>query len=350
MRKLMCFLLVVLSWSCGNRNSESNSANSNKIDAQVETSDVSETANSGEMDESNNLTSMQDYIYDADWCKLEDMKMPVINTKKITGDYIARYNSEIKALYDKLFADFDWDAEKDGGHGPRSSYQWHVTGDILSISLVYDYASFGPVYDNFKTFHIDVKTGKPVSADELIHVANLTPEDIMNAVKKANDRAVIDTENYNEYKTFYMMGTIEYGNDHHYRNLSMYLSKNGLTVYVWVTDCPVGSGEYFMPFLPEEWRNAIVKNITIDEAVDILTKKLNDKKLKYLHGEESESEVVDGENTYYIRAYYESPDGESIATSGHFHIGRRSGKIYIMDIINGTDLIPYEGSQYEKEK
>jgi hypothetical protein len=278
------------------------------------------------------------------------MKMPVINTGKITDAFAEQYNNEIKALYDKLVAGFDWDAEKDGGHGPRSGYQWYVTGDILSILLVYDYAGFSAGGDNFKTFHLDVKTGKPVSNDELIHVAGLTPEDIMNAVEKANNRAVIDTKNYNNYKSYYTEGKIEYENNHHYRNLSMYLGKEGLNIYVWVTNLPFEDGAYFMPFLPGEWRNAVLTNITIDEAVDILAKKLNDKTLKYMREDDNELEVVDGENTYYIRAYHESPDGESIATMGHFYIGRRSGKIYIMDIINGTDLIPYEGSSYEKEK
>ena len=348
MKKLMYLLLVALVCACGNRNAAGSSASSNESDAQAEMPEVSEMANSGEKDERDNLTTAHDYVYDADWCKLEDMTMPVINTRKITGDYAAQFNSEIKALYDKLVAGFDWDAEKDGGHGPRSDYQWYVTGDILSISLVYDNAGFSVGGDNYKTFHLDVKTGKPVSNDELIHVADLTPEDIMSAVEKANNRAVIDTENYNNYKSYYTDGKIEYENNHHYRNLSMYLGKKGLTIYVWVTDLPFENGAYFLPFFPAEWRNAEVTNITIDEAVDILAKKLNDKNLKYLHGEESESEMVDGENTYYIRAYYDSPDGESIATLGHFYIGCRSGKIYIMDIINGTDPIPYEGSGYEK--
>ena len=70
--------------------------------------------------------------------------------------------------------------------------------------------------------------------------------------------------------------------------------------------------------------------------------------MKYLPGEDNESKEVDGENTYYIRAYHESTDGESIATLGHFYIGRKSGKIHIMDIIMGTDIIPYEGSSYDK--
>ena len=343
----MCLLLLVLVCACGNRNSAGSSANSSGSDAQTEVSDVSEAVNSGESD---NLSVAQGYVFDADWCKLEDMKMPVINTEKIAGAYSEQYNNEIKALYDKLVAGFDWDAEKDGGHGPRSCYQWYVTGDILSISIVYDYAGFSAGGDNFKTFHLDIKTGKPVSNDELIHVAGLTPEDIMSAVEKANNRAVINTENYNNYKSYYTEGKIEYENNHHYRNLSMYLGKEGLNIYVWVTNLPFENGAYFMPFLPGEWRDAVVTNITIDEAVDILVKKLNDKTLKYMQEDESETEIVEGEKTYYIRAYHESPDGESIATFGHFFIGRRSGKIYIMDIINGTDLIPYEGSSYEKEK
>ena len=355
MKKLSYLLLILLILACGKRNSGSSTTNDSENNAQVETSEeVSGSTESGggqySSAESDNLISTQDYINDADWCSLENMKMPVINTGKIPGEYAVMYNSEVKTLYDKLVAAFDWDAEKEGGHGPRSGYQWHVTGDILSMSLVYDYASFGPGCDNFKTFHLDVKTGKPVSADELIHVANLMPEDIMDAVKKANSRAVINTENYNEHKTFYMEGTIEYENEYHYRNLSMYLSKNGLIVYVWVTDLPIGSGAYFIPFFPGEWRNAVVTNITIDKAVDILAKKLNDKTLKYLPGEDNESRTVDGENAYYIRAYHESPDGESIATLGHFYIGRRSGKIYIEDIIMGNDIIPYEGSSYDKEK
>ena len=351
MKKITCLLLMFLVWACGNRNAGNSSMNDNESDAQVDAAGVLELAHSGEpvgQDENGNLTSTRDYVCDADWCRLENMKMPVISAGKIADEYVQQYNSEVKALYDKLVADFDWDAEKEGGHGPRSSYQWHVTGDILSISLVYDYAGFGPGYDNFKTFHLDVKTGKPVSADELIHVANLTPEEIMDAVKKANSRVVINTENYTEYTTFYMEGTIEYKNEYHYRNLSMYLGKNGLIVYVWVTDYPAGSGAYFIPFFPDEWRNAVVTNITVDEAVDILAKKLKDKTLKYLLGEDNESKTVDGENTYYIRAYHESPDGESIATLGHFYIGRRSGKIYIEDIIMGTDIIPYKGSSYEE--
>ena len=341
MKKIMCLLLVFLVCICGNSNAEAGRANSNGNEEKAETLGVSGVANSSEKD---NLTTVQDYVYDAEWCKLEGMTIPVINTDKIAGEYAVQYNNEIKALYDKLVATFDWDAEEEGGHGPRSGYRCHVTGDILSILIVYDYAGFSVGSDHFKTFNLDIKTGKPVSNDELIHVVGLTPEDIMSAVEKANNREVINTDNYNNYESFYTDGIIEYKNDHHYRNLSMYLGEEGLTLYVWVTDLPFENGSYFLPFIPAEWRNAVATNIIMDEAVDMLAKKLNDNTLKYLLGEESESEVVDGENTYYIRAYHESPDGESIATFGHFYVGRQSGKIYIMDIINGTDLIPYEGS------
>ena len=87
--------------------------------------------------------------------------------------------------------------------------------------------------------------------------------------------------------------------------------------------------------------------ITMKEAVEILAKKLNDRTLKYLLGEEHESETVDGEKAHYIRAYHESPDGESIATLGHFYIGCRSGKIYIIDLVMGNDIILYD--EYQKK-
>ena len=87
--------------------------------------------------------------------------------------------------------------------------------------------------------------------------------------------------------------------------------------------------------------------ITMKEAVEILTKKLNDRTLKYLLGEERESETVNGEKAHYIRAYHESSDGLSIATLGHFYIGSRSGKIYITDLVMGNDIIPYD--EYQKK-
>ena len=85
----------------------------------------------------------------------------------------------------------------------------------------------------------------------------------------------------------------------------------------------------------------VLEDMSMNEAADILRKQLNDQTMKYLLGEDAEAEVVDGENTYYIRAYHESSDGESIATFGHFYIGRQSGKIYMSDLVNGG-IIPYK--------
>ena len=83
-------------------------------------------------------------------------------------------------------------------------------------------------------------------------------------------------------------------------------------------------------------------DITMDEAVDILSKKLKDQSMKYMLGEEYESQTVNGEKTHYIRAYHESSDGETIGTFGHFYIGRRSGEIYITDVIVGNDIVLYD--------
>ena len=346
MKQLICLLLTIMASACGNSNTKNSIVDNNDREIQVAITGVGKTAQSGER-VTNEEVDLRDYVYDADWCKLPNMTMPAINTEKITGEFANLYNNEIKALYDNLDADFDWDAEKEGGHGPQSSYKWHVNSNVLSILLIYDHAGFSVGTDHFKSFHLDMKTGKPVSSDELIIIAGLTPEEIMDAVKKANNRAVINTENYNDYKTYYTEGVIEYESDHHYRNLWMYLGEEGLTIHVWVKNLPFGDGEFFIPFLPAQWRNAVDTAITLEEAVDILAKKLNDKTMKYLMEDDESKAVVDGENTYYIRAYHESLDGESIVTFGHFYIGRKSGKIYIMDIIMGTDIIPYEGSRYE---
>ena len=91
---------------------------------------------------------------------------------------------------------------------------------------------------------------------------------------------------------------------------------------------------------PEDIYFKSASDITMDEAVDILRKKLNDKTMKYLLGEDSESEMVYGEKTHYIRAFHEGAGG-AIGTFGHFYIGRQSGKIYFMDIVNGVDIVPY---------
>ena len=252
MKKLSYLLLTLLILACGNRNSGSSTTNDSENASQVDIPEVSGGQNSSLP--SGELISVQDYVYDADWCNLKDMTMPVINTEKIPDEYAAMYNSEIKALYDKLDADYSRNKEEGSGHGPRSGFQWYITGDILSLSLVYDYAGFSTGSDHYKTFHLDVKTGKPVSADELISVARLTPADIVNAVNAANNRTVINTENYNNYKSYYTNGTIEYKSDHYYRNLTLYLGKEGLTVYVRVTNLPFGDGEYTIPFLPTQWQ------------------------------------------------------------------------------------------------
>jgi len=103
-----------------------------------------------------------------------------------------------------------------------------------------------------------------------------------------------------------------------------------------------GDGDNSTSVVPAQKDNAKVSEITMKAAVEVLSKRLNDRTLKYLMGEENESETVDGEKTHYIRAYHESSDGESIATLGHFYIGRKSGKIYILDLIAGDDVILYE--------
>ena len=51
---------------------------------------------------------------------------------------------------------------------------------------------------------------------------------------------------------------------------------------------------------PENIYFKSVSEITMDEAVNILSKKLNDRTMKYLLGEDSESGMVNGEKTHYI--------------------------------------------------
>ena len=282
-------------------------------------------------------------VYDAGWCELEDVTIPQINTSIISGESAKQYNHELRHLYNTLKDDFDQFDFSLGGGGTTSFYEYMVTGDILSIIVTYDFASYAPENYRRKTYHLNIKTGQPVSSDEVIAIAGLTPEDIETAIKAANNHAVINSANYDRYKTYYTEGVIEYKDANHYRNLDLYLGKEGLVIYVWVRNLPFGEGEYFMPFLPTQWRDAKVPaDITMDKAVDILSKKLNDRTMKFLLGEESESETINGEKTHYIRAYHESLDGETIGTFGHFHIGRQSGTIYIFDLIGDDGTIPYD--------
>ena len=275
--------------------------------------------------EGNYISPSSDFVYDADWCEVEGLKIPQINTTLIKSEYAKQYNREVRELYDKLKEDHDsfFKTFDGAGHSPQATYQYTVTGDILSIIIIYDYSGYSSGSDHYQCFNINIKTGQPVSADGLINIAALTPEKIIDAVKAANGRTVINSENYEKYSGYYSNGKIEYDDDHHYRKLSMYLSSEGLIMYVFVTDLPFGNGEYFIPFLPAQWLNAKTSEYTMAEAVDILRKQLNDSTVKYLLGGESESEIVNGENTCYIRAYHEGAGG-AIGTFGHFYIDRKS--------------------------
>ena len=267
-------------------------------------------------------------VYDAGWCELVDVEIPHINTDIIKGEYAKQCNLKIRELYDKIKKDHDnfYKTYDGSGHGPEASYQLALVGDILSLVITYNWSGWAVTTDEYAFFNLNIQTGQSVSADELIRAANITPKNIKTAIELANK----NDEN----------GVLQYKDEYYYRKLNMYLDKEGLVVYVlYILNEACEINEYFTPFRPSEWIFTRKTDLTIDEAIDILAKRLNDSKLKYMLGDESESEIVRGEKTHYIRAFHDM--GTHIATFGHFYVGCRSGKIYILDVINGEDIIPY---------
>ena len=273
-----------------------------------------------------------DYVGDAAWCETPGLTLPQINTGLIDNEYVTQCNREIRELYDRFKKDYDDFLKEridDSGHGPEASYRWAVTGDILSIMITHTPSGWAVPIDRYDFFNLNIKTGQPVDADALILSAGITREDIKTAIERANNS---NTE-----------GVLHYKDEYEYRKMNMYLGKEGLELFVLYTlNQAAENSEYITSVLISKWLNARTTDMTMNEAVDILSKKLNDRTLKYLLGDENESIMVEGEKTHYIRAYHESLDGESIATLGHFYIGRQSKKIYIMDVIMGTDIIPYD--------
>ena len=276
------------------------------------------------------FTLSSEPVYNAGWCGLRNLSMPEINTNIIKGEYAKQCNREIREIYDWLKDDHDefFAQYNNSGHGPEASYNWAVTGDILSIMIAYDSSGFSASIGSFKFFNLNMKTGQPISADELIQLAGITPKDIKTTIELSNNSDKI--------------GVLQYKEEYDYRNRNMYFDEKGLTIYLVYVLNEACENDGYIPFRPKEWMHTRTTDITMDEAVDILAKKLNDPTLKFMLGEEYESETIKGEKTHYIRAYHESPDGESIATLGYFYIGCRSGKIYIMDIIIGNDIVPYD--------
>ena len=269
-------------------------------------------------------------VHDADWCELEDVILPQLNTSVIKGEYAVQINNEIKAIYNKLqkgYEEYLRDRIDDSGHGPEASYVWTVIDNILSVMIKYNGSGWSASIGSFKFINLNIQTGQQISPDELIQLAGITPENIKTAVEKAN---LVD-----------LKGVYRYTDDYYYRTQNMYLDKNGLAIYLVYVLNEACENDPYLPLYITEWMNLKITDKTMDEAVDILAKKLGDSKLKYMP-DEDETVAVNGEKTHYIQAYYESPDGESIATLGHFYIGYLSGKIYILDIIADNDIILYD--------
>ena len=276
------------------------------------------------------------YVYDAGWCELIDVAIPQINTDLIKGEYVEQCNRKIRTLYDKIKKDHDefYKSYDGGGHGPEASYQWAVVGDILSLVITHNSSGWAVPIISYEFVNLNIQTGQSVSADEMIRAAGITPKNIKAAIELAN--------NNNEE------GVLQYKDDNYYKKLNMYLDEEGLVIYVlFVLKEACEIGEYFTPFRPSEWIFTRTTDMSIKETLDILSKRLNDRKLKYQIGDDRDAKIVRGEKSYYFQAYHESPDGESTATLGHFYVGCRSGRIYILDIISGDDIIPY--NDYQKK-
>ena len=318
------FAAVMLIAACGGRNTKSGHTESDKV---INTTESSKEGDEILADGEPYFTLSCEPVHDADWSEVDALPLPQINTDVIEGEYAKQCNREIRDLYEKLKKDHDafYIGYDGSGHGPESSYEWTLTGDILSLIITYDYSGWAVTAEKYMLYNLNIKTGQPVGADEMIALNSLTPGDI----KKAIDRANKDDGD----------GVLEYPDTYHYRNLGMYLGEEGLVIYVFrVLNRPTEIDRYLIPFRPAEWLQEGAGGISMDEALDLLAKQLNDTKLKYMLGEDSESRLVNGENTYYIRAYHDMET--HIVTLGHFYIGRLSGKIYIDDLVKG-EIVPY---------
>ena len=266
-------------------------------------------------------------VYDADWSEVETLSLPQINTSVIEGKYAEQCNHEIRDLYEKLKKDHDafYAQYENSGHGPEASYKWAVREDVLSLRVLYEYSGWAVSTSHYKFFNLNIRTGQPVGADALVQQGGLSPEDIQTAIERAN----------NEDRH----GVLEYKDAYHYRNLHLYLDEEGLEIYVLrKLNMAAEIDEYLVPFRPSEWLHKEGVGMSMQEAVDMLAKLLNDPKLKYMWDDEK-PQVVKGEDTYYINAHHDM--GTHIVTFGHFYVGCRSGKIYINDIVKG-EIVPYD--------
>lgn len=79
----------------------------------------------------------------------------------------------------------------------------------------------------------------------------------------------------------------------------------------------------------ELWEDKENNNLKENQAIEILAKKLNDNRLKYIV---SGTDIIEDQLAYEIRAYYD--DGDHITTKGYYLVVIENNKIYQRNMID----------------
>ena len=185
---VVCILLIfALTIACGGLyyfgfvdKKETTVATSSTLNSEVEKKDgveeKAETTSETEEKKVGKIDESKEWVYDIK--NSNDNNLPYIN---IDSESIKQINKDISEIYKDV-------KEEHGDFG--ISYEYFINDNILSLLIHRGYTND---YVEYKTYNIDMTTGKPVSNLELLYSKNILENEYIEKVKNAYEA---DTSEY----------------------------------------------------------------------------------------------------------------------------------------------------------